>query len=301
MRHGVVDGGAVVHVLRAAGDVQAVERGFAALGRHDDVDLVAHQPAAERHGVRAEVAAALLLDLQRLEVERLLALALDLVMVQVGVFAKDDFCHRVGEIRAVGADVALHDGRLGVAVADDQRTRMARNWLAVRVPDVNQVQRLAQNGSARQIEEQAVAQEGGIEGHERGVVVVGILSQVRRHQFAVPLQGRSQAAQHDARRQPGRLGKTRHILAVDQHGTRARPDPRQRRLHALDGQVGQALRVRRHKRRLGERGQRREAPLLVARSRQAQCCEALDRGRAQGSEAVAFAGTVLALEGAEMR
>ena len=83
VRHGVVDAGVVVDVLLAVGHIKAVERAFAAFAREHGADFVAHQAAAQRDRVRREVAAAARAGLQRGEVKRLRAFALDLVMVDV--------------------------------------------------------------------------------------------------------------------------------------------------------------------------------------------------------------------------
>ena len=68
VRLGVVDGGVIVHVLRAVDDVESVQRGLGAF-REERVGIVAHQRAAERNRVRGEVGAAAERGLQGGDVE----------------------------------------------------------------------------------------------------------------------------------------------------------------------------------------------------------------------------------------
>ncbi len=68
VRLGVVEHGVIVDMLRAVHDVEAVERGFRAFGKHR-VGVVAHQGAAQRDGVRGEVGAASKRGLQRGDVK----------------------------------------------------------------------------------------------------------------------------------------------------------------------------------------------------------------------------------------
>ena len=89
--------GVVVDVLRAVDDVQAVERGLGAFGEHG-VDVVAHQRAAERNGVRGEVGAAAELRLHGGDVERVGGFLLHLVVIHHGAFAGHDFGDGVGEV-----------------------------------------------------------------------------------------------------------------------------------------------------------------------------------------------------------
>ena len=85
VRLGVVDARVIVDELPAAGHREAVEDALAAFGAEDGVDVVADEGAAQGDAVRAEVAAAVLLDLQRGDVIGGVALALDLVMVDDGI------------------------------------------------------------------------------------------------------------------------------------------------------------------------------------------------------------------------
>ena len=110
--------------------VQAVERALAAF-RENRVDVVAHQRAAERERVRAEVRVAAKLDLQRGHVEGARAFGLQLVVIDNGVVAGYDFGDRVGEVSAAAASVGFDDGGLAVGARHDQSAGMRGGGMPV--------------------------------------------------------------------------------------------------------------------------------------------------------------------------
>ena len=89
----VVNRRVVVDVLLSLHDIEAIERRLDARSVQHRVNVVADERAAQRDGVRREVAAAVLVDLQRRNVERRLALSLHLAVVQHSVLRRDDLGH----------------------------------------------------------------------------------------------------------------------------------------------------------------------------------------------------------------
>ena len=104
---------------------------------------------------------------------------------------------------------------------------MDRNRFDAGQGDVDQVDRLAQNNVARQIDEDAVIEESGIEGGKGRVVETGILSQVGLHQFAAFLPGLTETADLHARRQLAQRCEAQRQPAVDQDDLLARTGLRQ--------------------------------------------------------------------------
>ena len=70
VRAGVLDQHVVIEVLLSAADEQAVDQAFAAFAGENRMNVVAHDRAAQQHGVRRDVRASSLLDAQRGDIER---------------------------------------------------------------------------------------------------------------------------------------------------------------------------------------------------------------------------------------
>ena len=110
--------------------------------------------AADRH----------LADLDRADVKRRFALALNLVVVDVRAFADDDFGDGVGEIFAVAqGDVALYEHPARMAAGDDEVPGM-RHRISVR--HEQQMDRLVDHGVGVQLDEGAIGDERSIERRE---------------------------------------------------------------------------------------------------------------------------------------
>jgi len=97
-----------------------------------DTHLVANESATEADVMRGKVAAAALLHLQGRDVKCLLALALQLVVVDHGILARDDLGDGVGKIDLIlQAGVAFNDFRLGAFTGDNQISRMRHAAFAI--------------------------------------------------------------------------------------------------------------------------------------------------------------------------
>ena len=97
MRHRVVDGRVVVDQLRAAADVEAIQRAVDAFAVERGDDVVADQAAAERQRVRRESAAASGVQEHAGDVECVRGLFLQLVVIDHGVDAEPDLADGVRE------------------------------------------------------------------------------------------------------------------------------------------------------------------------------------------------------------
>ena len=96
----------------------------------DRVGVVAHQPAAQRNGMRAEIRCASFLRLHRGYVEGLVLFQLQLVMVHHGVGSAHNLGHRVGEVDLVAqTDIALHHRHLAFPFGENQVARMSHRRL----------------------------------------------------------------------------------------------------------------------------------------------------------------------------
>ena len=91
------------------------------------MDFVTDQSAAEINGVRLRVAALALMELERVNVERALALALELRVIEDDAFPGDDFGHGIGEVNGfIESKERLNDARLAIVFGNDQRARVRR-------------------------------------------------------------------------------------------------------------------------------------------------------------------------------
>ena len=128
VRLGVIDGRVVVHQPIAVDQVEPVHRAVDAFAVEHRVDVVAHQPAAERDVLGGEHRGARQVQMRAGDVIRREALALHAAVLDLRAVGADHFRHRVGEValpRAAG--VGLDDVRLAVPADDDERARMRGN------------------------------------------------------------------------------------------------------------------------------------------------------------------------------
>ena len=131
VRHRVIDRGVVVDQLRAAADIQAVQRAVDAFAGERRHHVVADEAAAERERVRRERAAARAVQEHAGDVERVGRFFLQLVVVDDGIGAQPDFADRVRE-RGALADISLEHRRLRCFAGHDQQPRMRHR--AARLP-----------------------------------------------------------------------------------------------------------------------------------------------------------------------
>ena len=100
--------------------------------------------------------------------ERLAAVALELVVVDDGAGLRHDLRDRAGEVDRIGiAGEALDDRRLRMLAGMDQGTRKARSGGLLGGRVEQQVQRLLDDGTGSDFDEGELLEQGGRERRER--------------------------------------------------------------------------------------------------------------------------------------
>ena len=280
VRHRVIHHQRRVGMLAALEQARAADVGDRALPAEAQEQLVARDRAAdvEHEGVEARMRADV--GHQRGDVQRLVALARDLDVIDMRVVGDGKLQRGVRLIvAAVRAFVALDDHRARALLDHDERAGEQRGRLVAGRGE-HQMDRPLDRGAGRHMDHDAVAHEGGVE-RDRHVVGREHLAEILRRQRIVLRQRLRHRADREAgleRREIGQFGR-KH--AVDEHQPPAVDVGEQRAgvLRArLRGGIG------RDRERLGVAHQRAQIgvlPFLDAPVRQADRGEALERGRAQ--------------------
>ena len=173
-----------------------------------------------------EIAAAILLHLQGRKVERLLALQLQLGMLDHRVLTHAQLSHRVGPIDMVlQANVALDNRRLAVVPHDDEVARVGQGGLPVRGGKEQQVDRRRKDQALRDVHERAVLHESRVESDKGVVLVAGVLSQVRLYPPWIGVHGRGETPGLHAVRQRPQERELLRVITIDKHELSARPLP----------------------------------------------------------------------------
>ena len=273
---GVVDQGMIVEVLTAAHEVKAVERDVGALAGEQHVDVVAHELPAQGDDVRGQPAVALDARLKRGDVQRSVALALQTVMREPGVFSDKKLRDHVREAdAAVEADVLLDDARLRAVLKHDEHARVGHGRHVGRGRDEDQMDRLLEAHAFGHEHGGAVAEKRQVQRAERAPLGLAQLGEPRLEPRGLLLQNLGDGRQPRARRQRVRSGKLGAVSPVDEdqavEAERAERQARER-LH-LDARDA----VCEHEGSLLDRIDFGEAPVLVLGRREAGGGEAVDR------------------------
>src|SRR4051812_35669397 len=172
----VLDARLIVDVLRTTGKVQNVERAGRGIAVERSVNVGARERATDGERERVELAVAFLARLDRSDVECVLALALELVVIEMRAFANHDLGDGVGEVRSIAQrDVALDHRRARVTSRHNEIAWM-RDSFAVR--DEDEVDRLLDDSFRRNLYDGAVGDESGVERGERLLVEPGDLAEI---------------------------------------------------------------------------------------------------------------------------
>ena len=207
MRAGVFHQHVVIHVLAPIADKQPVDQALAALAPQHRVHVVAHQRAAQQHGVRAYIGASRLLHAKCGNVEGLQVFAFDQVMGKHSVFTCGQLSNDVGEKSATPQrDVIFDDAGLGFVFGHDQAVRMRHGRTPIRSGDEQQMNRRFEHCAARQIDVSAILDEGCIEGREPVAPEIDITAQVRFEGSRIPRDLVCQATHLHPRRQRAEVG-----------------------------------------------------------------------------------------------
>ena len=199
----VIDKRMVIDVLPVAGEVQTIERTFAALGVEDSVGFIATRlppkvMLCERKLLR------LVLDLQSFDVEGAFAFALHFVMIDDGAGSQHHFGDGVGEINILSqTNIILHDLRLAMGIRQDKGARIRYRWFAAASRNIKELDRLLNDGVFRQMNEGTVHGESGVQGRKRLFLVASVARQVRLYRPSICPKHVSQAANVYAGRQRG--------------------------------------------------------------------------------------------------
>ena len=179
VRHGVVDQGVVVHVLGAGAEKEPVQRALAPLALEDHVPIGPRERRSQAEVVRHVVARPPLGDLDRLDVEGGEILALQLVVLEHGALAQDDFGHRVGEVRAPSRSlIRLDHDRLASRLRHDQVSQMGHGRLPLALGKEVEQDRLRDGRAALHVDERPVGEKGGVQRRERALLEIGVTGEV---------------------------------------------------------------------------------------------------------------------------
>src|SRR5260370_34843545 len=103
------------------------------------------------------------------------------VMIKAGVFLQDDLSHRVREDAIVcKTDVRFHNRRLAIDAGKDQGPRMSHAWFLTWNRNKDNVNRLANYLTARDVDKRSIIEESGIEGREGVLFIIGEFCKINR-------------------------------------------------------------------------------------------------------------------------
>ena len=212
--------------------------------------------------------------------QRPCALAGDLDVIDMGLVADHDFERGIDLVVAARHALVALDQHRPRALADDgERAGEHRSRRAARIEE-HEMQRPGQRGALRDLDDDAVTHERGVE-RDRDIVGRHDLAQPLRHRRVAGRQGLRHRADGQPGFEPGEVGQFRHEGAVDQHDAPAF-DGGERRAGILRARL--RGRVRRRRQRLGvahEGAQVGVFPFLDPPVRQPGDLEPLERGFAQ--------------------
>jgi len=194
VRHGVIDERVVVDVALARSDEEAVELDLGALLREHDLEVVAHERAAERERLDAESCAAFDARVAARDVECGVVLALqhDDVELRVGGDADLGECVREAHARSCTARREVEDDdRSARALGFDPHARELNSGRRFE----RKRRRLAQHRALRHLQRGDAAEECGIERRERIALHVGERSNATFERGGVDLRGRARSGE----------------------------------------------------------------------------------------------------------
>ena len=217
VRLGVVDRRVIVDQPPAVREIQAVQRAVAALAVEHGDDVVPDQRAAERDRVRRKGAVARAVHVHAADVVGVLALALQLVMIDHRAGPDHDLRDRVGEVLlSRRTDIAFDDPGLAAVAGDDQHARVRHAGGLGRCRHEQQRNGLFDDRARRDPHERAVLEEARVQRRERLPIRRSEPAEIRFHGRRVRGQDRPQTGHVHAGGQLA-AGKLRRIGAVHQH------------------------------------------------------------------------------------
>ncbi len=206
-RGDVVEERARVHVLVALADVEATERGLAPFPVRDHRGVVADGPGRERERQRLDIGVAALDRVHEGDAVGAVALVLDPDVLDVRGRPGDDLREVVPErLRVADHVVGLDDLRLRVLPDDDEVPGLDERGL-LGGHHVDDVDRAFDGDALRDVQEQAVEVERGVQGREGVHAEVGVPAEVLRQRGAVGAGRFSQTADGDGVREPAQVGQ----------------------------------------------------------------------------------------------
>ena len=126
-------------------------------------------------------------------------------MIEASVFLQDNLGHRVCEGNVVSkTDVGFRDPRLAIDAGHDQGPRMSHAWLLTWNRNKDDVNRLANYLTARDVDKRSIIEESGIEGREGVLFIIGEFCQINRRP-----RGNAGTPQEDKILAVGQLGQIR--------------------------------------------------------------------------------------------
>ncbi len=218
MRTGMLDEHVIVHVLAAVADEQPVDQTLAAFAGQHRMNVVTNKPPAQKHRMRTHIRAAGLLSAQGGDVKGLAVFALEQIVRNHSVFARDQFGYSVGKGNAAAErDIVFHDAGFSGAFGYDEISRIGHLRMLSRNGDEQEIDRRFQRRSARQVDVRSVFDECGIQCSEGVALDIQVAAQVRFERCAILRNRPCQASDPHALRQVSQLGQFGSESAVEEY------------------------------------------------------------------------------------
>ena len=215
----------------------ALEQGRAAdvrdraLAAEAQEQLVAHHRAADREGEGVEARMRADIRHQRREVQRLVALARDLDVIDMRVVGDRQLQRGIGlVVAAVRALMALDQHRARALLDHDERAGEQRGRLVAGRRE-HEMDRPLDRGAGRDVDHDAVAHEGGVERDRRIVGRDHLAEMLRRPAHRPPRAPAPSGGWSGRVSSVGEIGQLGHERAIDEHEPPAVDVGEQRRRH----------------------------------------------------------------------
>ena len=293
MRAGVLDQHVVIHMLAAVADEEAVDETLAAFAGQHGMDIVANEPAAQKHRMRAHIGAARLLSTQSRDVVRLPVFALEQVMGNDRALTSDEFGDRVRKGNAAPErNVVFHDAGFSGIFSHNQITGIGHLRMLRRNGDEQEIDRRFQDSAARQMHVGAIFDEGRIQRGESIAFDIEVMAQVRLQRCAIfssdptsaPRDPLRQASNPHTFRQGSQLRQVGSKSAVDENELAGRAGNAAGVQSVAINGAGLARVAGELKRRLRDGIDVREAPVFILSCGEANFAKAGEAALAQGAQ-----------------
>src|SRR5579863_2480790 len=283
VRAGMLHVHVIVEMLMAIADKQAIDQALSTFAGQHRVHVVADQSAAEQKRMGCHVRTSILLNAKCGNVERIQALALDHVMRDRGVLARDQFRRSVAEHRAAAqGNIVLNDSDLALLLENQQVPRMNHAWRVGRSRHKQQMDWRVQRNPTTYVYECSVFGKSRVQGAESIALDVEMAAEMGFQRGRALLDLLLESRYRDICRQSSECRQAADKLSIDKHQLN-RSTFHTPRLQVGFRKMCGAL-IGERKRSTGDRCDAGEAPIFIVRRREPGLTETRERILAQLSQ-----------------